>query len=56
MDRYTKFILTVIAACLTWLCVQAGAFVGSVNPGYADNKISIADVSVGEHHPLPVLV
>jgi hypothetical protein len=39
-----------------WLCLQAGAFVGSVDAGYSDNRIDIADISVGKHRPLPVYV
>jgi hypothetical protein len=32
VDRYTRFILTVIAACLVWICVRDVAL---VRPGQA---------------------
>lgn len=56
MDRYTKFILTLIAASLMWISIQAGAFISKAYAGYADTKIEITDVTVAKHRVLPVYV
>lgn len=56
MDRYTKFVLTLIAISLLWISLNLGLAVSSGYAGYADTKIEIADVSVGKHRALPVYV
>ena len=56
MDRYTKFILTVIALSLMWISIQAGALIPSGYAAYADTKIEIADVTVARSRALPVYV
>lgn len=56
MDRYTKFILTLIALSLMWISIQAGALISNGYAGYADTKIEIADVTVAKSRALPVYV
>ena len=56
MDRYTKFILTVIALSLMWISIQAGALISNSYAAYADTKIEIADVTVARSRALPVYV
>ena len=56
MDRYTKFILTLIALSLMWISIQAGALVSNGYAAYADTKIEIADVTVAKNRVLPVYV
>lgn len=56
MDRYTKFILTLIAMSLIWISVHAGALISNGYAGNADTKIEIVDVSVAKHRALPVYI
>ena len=56
MDRYTKFILTVIALSLMWISIQTGALISNSYATYADTKIEIADVTVAKSRALPVYV
>ena len=56
MDRYTRFVLTVIAAALVWIGVRVGAPIADSHAGYQDTKVEIADISVSRHRPLPVEV
>lgn len=56
MDRYTKFMLTVIAVSLAWISLNLGAVVSLGYASVADTRIEIADVSVSRHRALPVYV
>jgi hypothetical protein len=56
MDRYTKFILTLIALSLMWISIQAGALISNGYAAYADTKIEISDVTVARSRALPVYV
>jgi hypothetical protein len=56
MDRYTKFILTVIALSLMWISLNLGAVISNGYAGYSDTKIEIADVTVARSRALPVVV
>ena len=56
MDRYTKFLLTLITLSLMWISIQAGAIISSGYAAFADTKIEIADVTVAKHRALPVYV
>jgi hypothetical protein len=56
MDRYTKFILTVIALSLMWISLNVGAVISNGYAGYSDTKIEIADVTVARGRALPVYV
>ena len=56
MDRYTKFILTVIAMSLLWISLRVGDLVPNAIAAYADTKIEIVDVSVARHRALPVVI
>jgi hypothetical protein len=56
MDRYTKFILTVIALSLMWISLNLGAVISNGYAGYSDTKIEIADVTVAKSRALPVVV
>jgi hypothetical protein len=56
MDRYTKFLLTVMAVSLTWISLHLGVLVSNGYAGYADTKVEIADVSVDRSRVLPVYV
>ena len=56
MDRYTKFILTLIALSLMWISIQAGAPISNGYAAFSDVKIEIVDVSVAKHRALPVYV
>ena len=56
MDRYTKFILTVIAVSLLWISLHVGDVIPNALAANSDTKIEIADVSVSRHRALPVYV
>ncbi len=56
MDRYTKFILTLIALSLMWISLHLGGVVSNGYGAYADTKIEIADVTVAKNRALPVVV
>lgn len=56
MDKYTKFILTVIACSLLWISIQAGAFVSNAVAANGVAQIEIVDVNVSRHRSLPVEV
>ena len=56
MDKYTKFILSVIALSLVWISLHLGTAVSTGYAAYADTKIEIVDISVGKHRALPVHV
>lgn len=56
MDRYIKFILTLIALSLMWISVNLGVVVSNVWAGSVDTRIEIADVTVAKHRALPVYV
>jgi hypothetical protein len=56
MDRYTKFVLTLIAASLMWISLNLGVAVSNGYAGYPDTKIEIADVTVAKSRALPVYV
>ena len=56
MDKYTKFIMTVIALSLMWISLHLGAVVSNGYASYADMKIEIADVTVARSRALPVYV
>ena len=56
MDRYTKFILTLIAMSLMWISIQAGTLIPDGYAAYADTKIEISDVTVARSRALPVYV
>jgi hypothetical protein len=56
MDKFTKFVLTVIALSLMWISIQAGALISNSYAAYADTKIEISDVTVARSRALPVVV
>lgn len=56
MDRYTKFIFTIIAISLLWISIHVGDLVPNALAASSDIKIVIADVSVSKHRALPVVV
>ena len=56
MDRYAKFILTVIAVSLLWISLHVGDLVPNAYAAYMDARIEITDVSVSRHRALPVVV
>lgn len=56
MDRYTKFVLTVIAVSLVWISLNLGAVISLGFASAADTRIEIADVSVARHRALPVQI
>lgn len=56
MDRYAKFILTVIAMSLLWISLHVGDLVPNAFAANSATKIVIADVSVSRHRALPVVV
>jgi hypothetical protein len=56
MDRYTKFLLTVIAVALIWISLHLGAVIPVSYAGLEDAKIEIADITVSRGRPLPVYV
>ena len=56
MDKYTKFVLTLIALSLMWISLHLGVVVSHGYAGYADTKIEIADVTVARSRALPVYV
>ena len=56
MDRYTKFVLTLIAVSLMWISLNLGLAVSPGYAGYADTKIEIVDVTVARSRALPVYV
>jgi len=56
MDRYTKFILTLIALSLMWISIQTGPLISNGYAAYADTKIEISDVTVARSRALPVYV
>ena len=56
MDRYTKFILTVIAVSLLWISLHVGDLVPNAFAANSDTRIVIADVTVSRHRALPVYV
>jgi hypothetical protein len=56
MDRYTKFILTVIAVSLLWISLHVGDLIPNAFAASSDTKIVIADVSVSRYRALPVVV
>ena len=56
MDKYTKFILTLMAISLMWISLNLGAVISNGYAGYSDTKIEIADVTVSRSRALPVYV
>jgi hypothetical protein len=56
MDKYTKFVLTLIAISLMWISLNLGLAVSTGYAGSADAKIEIADVTVARSRALPVYV
>ena len=56
MDRYTKFIFTIIALSLLWISVHVGDIVPDALAAYADTRIEIVDVSVSRNRALPVVI
>lgn len=56
MDKYTRFLMTVIAAALVWISLSIGDFISPAIAAYTDTKIEISDVSVPRHRALPVYV
>lgn len=56
MDRYSKFIFTVIAVSLLWISLHVGDIVPNALAAYTDTKIEITDVSVSRHRALPVVI
>ena len=62
LDLYTKFVLTVIAACLVWLCLRDVALVSSVQaapPQYGTQDVRITAIRLGGgdgYNYLPVKV
>ena len=56
MDKYTRFILTIIAMSLVWISIHVGAFMSTAAAAYGATQIEIADVSVSRARPLPVYV
>jgi len=56
MDRYTKFVFTVIAISLLWISLHVGDLVPNALAAYSNTKIEIADVSVSRHRALPVVI
>lgn len=56
MDKYTKFILTVVALSLMWISLHLGALVSNGYANNSDAKIEIVDISVPKHKALPVTI
>jgi len=56
VDKYTRFILTIIAMSLVWISIQAGGFFSDAVAAYGATQIEISDVSVSKSRPLPVYV
>lgn len=56
MDRYAKFILTVIAVSLLWISFHVGHLIPNAIASNADSRIEIVDISVNPHRALPVVV
>jgi hypothetical protein len=56
MDRYAKFLLTVIAVSLLWIGMHVGDLIPPAIAANSDMKIEIADISVSSHRALPVVV
>lgn len=55
-DHYTKFMLTVIAGALVWLCVQGAGRppAAHAQPADARQEVVIVGVKLPNDHPLPV--
>jgi len=50
LDLYTKLVLTVIAACLVWVCVRDVAFVRPAqakSPQYGTQDVRITGIQIG---------
>lgn len=56
MDRYSKFIMSVIAGSLLWNSFHVGDLIPNAIAAYADTKIDIVDISVSRGRSLPVVV
>ena len=56
MDKYTKFIMTLIAMSLIWISLNLGAVISNGYAGVSDMKVEIADVTVARSRVLPVHV
>ena len=56
MDRYAKFILTVIAISLVWISLHVGDLIPNAIAANSDTRIEITDISVNRHRALPVVV
>ena len=63
LDRYSKFVLTLIAVCLVWVCMRDIPFVRPAQaapPQYGTQAVRIVDVEMGEgwneKHAVPVRI
>jgi len=56
MDRYSKFLFTVIAVSLLWISLHVGDIVPNALAAYTDTRIEITDVSVSRNRALPVVI
>lgn len=56
MDRYTKFIMTLIAMSLMWISLLIKPPFSIAYAGIADTRIEIVDISVARHRALPVII
>lgn len=56
MDRYSKFLMSVIAISLMWISFHVGDLIPNAIAAYAGTKIEIADISVSRNRALPVVV